>query len=234
MKILITIPSGMNDCMSILNDEIDFCINNGISLDNIYFHSCIYDFSLYFDFKYINYLKPNDNPYLIKYDKICDDGDHSGIFKNIGTDYHISKFVSIKKEFLDLAPDRSEYVGIHCRSLHKMRTIHNTNALKDFLTANIKKIRKVINDNDKVCIFSDTDLLFQFLPFGDNIIHEHTGCLFLENPDTRAYFLRETIYDIIKMARCKKVYYTNGFFWKLAIAFVNNNLEAINLETVRE
>ena len=88
----------------------------------------------------------------------------------------------------------------------------------------IKQIEKIILENEKVCIFSDNDEIFNYLPSGKNIIHEQTGVQDMTQWKQRRSSSHIAMQHIVKLGKCKKIYVTRGGFWKLAKAFVNKDL----------
>jgi hypothetical protein len=226
MKILVDVKSGMNDCISMLNYMLQYCHKNNLSYNNIYFRSVTYEFSNYFDIKTINYIRSDDEPRLHLFDKVILIGSQGHTLKNIDQPYHVSNFLNIKQLLLKNHEEYRDYVGIHCRTLYG-----NYAFSTNFVDTHIKQIEKIISENEKVCIFSDSDELFKYLPTGKNIIHEKTGVEDMTKYKQRRSISDITVQHIVKLGKCKKIYVTNGGFWKLPKAFVNKNLLVNHLTT---
>lgn len=222
MKILIDVKSGMNDCVSMLNYMLQYCHKNNISYDNIYFRSVLYEFSNYFDINTINYIKSDVIPKVELFNKLILVGKHVHTLKNIDKPYHVSNFLRLKNDIIKNHNEYNDYVAIHCRALYD-------NNYSDFLNKYINKIEKIISENEKVCIFSDTDKIFNHLPSGKNIIHEKTGVRDMTSWIQRKASSHIAVDHIVKIGKCKQVYTTKGGFCKLAKAFVNKNLPITNI-----
>jgi hypothetical protein len=214
----------MNDCISILNYELQRCRDEGRGVNEIYFHSPIYDFSQYFDISGFNYLRPDEKVRFRDFDRVNKTGEHQFSFDGFDNDHHVSNFLKLKKEILDKFEEYNDHVGIHCRVCYPSGATLNT-----FLKNYLPSIEKVIEDNEKVSIFSDYDEIYNHLPCGEEVYHEYTGAFCMDHPLCRRDYLRETINDIVKMGKCKRLYATRGSFWKLPKMFVNRELPVIDL-----
>lgn len=218
-KILIDVPNGLNDCLSMLNDELEYCYRCSLDFRSIYLHSNVYEFSDFFDFKEINYIKSEETPKIEEFNKVINRSVHLHTLKYLDTEHHVSNFLSIKDEILQKYNEYHDFVAIHCRSIYG-----NNKNMEDFLKENLKYIEKIVSENEKVCIFSDTDLIFDYLPTGPNIIHEKSGANDMENHLQRKKCFEITVHQLVKIGKCKEVYVTNGFFWQSAKALVNKNI----------
>lgn len=239
----------MNDSFSTINAVLRDHFINRREYNNIYFQSPTYELTDYFDISNINYINKDSVIAESDYDFVIKNHlRHSPVGKWIGEEYHIKNFIQIKKEILEKHDEYRDYIGIHLRVTYAKVMSNDKNRLKDifekFLNeprgsrfpkdSYIQTIKKIIHNNKKVCIFSDTDGVFDYLPIQDGIIHEKPGCLNMENKKNRNIFLEKTIHDLVKMGKCKELYVTKGNFWQIAGGLVNEKLIVKKLQNYLE
>jgi hypothetical protein len=241
MKTLLKIPTGLNDCISTINSELRNCFLSGRDYSKIYFYSPIYELSDYFDISKINYISKKSNVVESDYDIVINQRIPHRTRSWMEEEHNVKNFIQIKKEILEKHEEYRDYIGIHLRFTYS-KWDHQIvdKAFEDFLNqprglhlpkySYIDKIKRIIKDNKKVCIFSDSDGIFDYLPIENDIIHEKPGCLNMELNKNRDLFLEKTVHDIVKMGKCKELYVTVGSFWELAKVFVDKNLIVKKLE----
>jgi hypothetical protein len=241
MKTLLNIPTGLNDCISTINNELRNCFLRDRNYNEIYFYSPVYDLSKYFDISKINCLTKESNVIESDYDFVINQRISHRTRSWMEEEYNVKNLIQIKKEILEKHEEYRDCIGIHLRVTYNKRNNQIiAKTFEDFLNrprglnqpkySYIDRIEKIIKYNKKVCIFSDSDGIFDYLPVGENVIHEKPGCLNMELNENRDFFLEKTVHDIVKMGKCKELYITMGSFWNLAKTFVDKNLIVKKLE----
>jgi uncharacterized protein involved in tellurium resistance len=221
MKILSTVRSGLNDAFSNIAYNIDFCFQNRIPLCNLYVHHPSYQpFDEFFNFKDITYVK---RPKISDYDTVSSfrNGEYTNL--NIGTEKHISNFISLKDEYRKLIHDFSNHIGYHFRYMRVERgeeTVEVENA--KFL----KKFENNYKDTNKYAIFSDSYEVNKLFQIYNNVkifspkVNINFDDNFLKN---RRNNTLDSILCFHSMATCTRIYKSVGNFTNLA-KMVNQNL----------
>jgi hypothetical protein len=228
MKILSYVNSGLNDIFSNIAYNIDFCFNQKIALSNLHIYTDRYEpLNNFFNFKEIVFL--TEKPDLSSYNIVSDfhKGSHTNF--NIKTNKHISNFICLKEEFVNLIPNFSDHIGFHFRFQNSEMDILPCQVEAEDFLKRFNKHYSDYNKGKKFIIYSDNFYVQKLVEGYSDVktltpacnINKHTNLVekvSLRNEDTLNAIL--TFYS---MATCSRLYKRHGQFTNLA-KMVNQDL----------
>jgi hypothetical protein len=221
MKILSYVNSGLNDIFSNIAYNIDFCFNQKIALSNLHIYTDRYEpLNNFFNFKEIVFL--TEKPDLSSYNIVSDfhKGSHTNF--NIKTSKHISNFICLKEEFVNLIPNFSDHVGFHFRYQRPETSKFTVEEETEFLLKRFHRHYSDYNKGKNFVIYSDNfDIQNVITNYPDvKVLTPTCNINGYENLEERFLMRKKDTLNAIltfhSMATCLKLYKLYGQFTNLA------------------